>query len=165
MTIKVPVGDIIEPRHLAAFVYTDPDMSSKARMEVYTGWVPFRFSDRGGIVDREEVMCFVPHYDRRVQSYDRDTGVLGLTVTAAPSSIVDDEGEANVAAVDVAHVYLEPQRFLGVAGVYYCLVLRVRVAALFANIQGIAYQVTVLAKIDGNQPLIRLEPDATPQAG
>jgi hypothetical protein len=79
-----------------------------------------------------------------IQPYQADD-LLAVNVTAAPSSVADDD-EANVAAVDFASVALESQSLPSVGGTPHCLVLRATVAALNATVHAFTYQVTVLTK-------------------
>ena len=98
-----------------------------------------------------------------MQPYD-ENDLLAVTVTAAPSSVGDDDDEANVAAVDKASVQLEPQTFPGVGGTKFCLVLRATVAAHHAEVIAFTYQVTVLTKVhDRDQDPIPLKDDDGPQ--
>jgi hypothetical protein len=137
---NVPAGDVTSPQHLAVYVFTDRTTNKRAKMEVYTGWVGVHFD---GL--RQEFASFVLVQPGLIQPYQADD-LLDVTVTAAPSSVADDDDEANVAAVDFASVALEPQSFPSVGGTPHCLVLRATVAALNATVHAFTYQVTVLTK-------------------
>ena|SRR5215211_766023 len=164
MATHVSIKDVKSPQHLEAFVIADvskfPSRESLAKMEVYTGWVIVGHQSGSGIV-REEFVSFLP-FDTALHVQQYNPGdVLDFTVTAAPSSVTDQE-EEHVTAVDSARVRLEPQVFPGVGGNPNCLVLRAAVAGLRSTVNLITYQVTVLTKLASiNQPL-PLGPDTKP---
>ena len=127
-------------------------------MEVYTGWVAVNF-EGGDSIDRDEFVSFLCTDKQKVQPYSKgDLNKDNFTVTVAPSSVADDDDEANVAAVDGADVELEQQP--GIAGSPYCLVLKTKVAALNATIHAITYQVTVQSKFKED---LYLEPIEIPE--
>lgn len=163
MAIHVEVQDIVSPRHLTALVSvpgTPPNPPSPANMEVYTGWVTVNHN-AGGATVPEEALSFVMLDTQFIQPYNIGE-ILDITVMVAPSSVADDDDEANVAAVNRASVVLEPQTFGGVAGNPNCLVLRARLGAHHANVISITYQVTVLARMSQLGP-IKLAPTDKPQ--
>ncbi|MCW4352442.1 hypothetical protein ONR57_03900 [Hoyosella sp. YIM 151337] len=107
---------------------------------------------------REELTSYLPVAATTINSYETASQILDVTVTAAPSSVADDDDEATVAAVDSASVSLRPQTLPGVSGSPLCLVFRARVAAHKATIHAITYQVAIQSRIggEGNGTLQRL---------
>ena len=162
MAISVKVKDVVLPRHLAAFPFIDRTSTDRVKMEVYTGWVGVNHTG-GGSLQRTEAVTFVLLSKNLVQPYQQEKDLLEVTVTATPSSVADDDDEANVAAVDKASVKLEPQTFPGVGGSPLCLVLRATVAALNATVHAITYQVTVLTTGREDLDPIPLDPNIAPQ--
>ena len=163
--IKVPVGNVEAPRHLSAFVSRDLAGNNRARMDVFTGWVGVNFRGDGGAVHRDNFESFLLTDSKAVHTFTSENDILDVTVTVAPSSVADDDDEANVAAVDTASVRLEPQVFGGIAGTPLCLILRGKVAALNATVHAVTYQVTVLSRptdTPERDRLITLDRDAAP---
>ena len=162
MVIHVPTKSVVLPRHLAAYVFADRDTNNRVKMEIYTGWVAVNFyvGDEG--VRRAEVATFVLLDNQLIQPY-LDEDLLDVTVTAAPSSVADDDDEANVAAVDDASVELEPQSFPGVGGNPQCLILRATVAACNATVHAFTYQVTVLTRSREDLDPLKIGPNIKPK--
>jgi hypothetical protein len=154
--IQVQLQDVNKPRHLAAFPFADGTNLGRVKMEVYTGWVVVNFNV-GNTLDHADVKTFVPLDPNTIQPYGEED-IIGVTVTAAPSS-VDVVSTGGTAAVDEASVKLEPQ--VGAQ----CLVLRAKLAAAKAHLIAFTYQVTVLTKADKGLPApISPGPTATPTA-
>jgi hypothetical protein len=142
--------------------FTDPADLVRARLEIHTGWWSL---DRLVAPDVDEVhriefASFLLSANNQVERYERGAS-RDATVTASVSAVADEDDEANVEAVDIAIVSLEPQPQL--AGDPFCLVLRTTVAALHAKVHAITYQVTVLT--DSNTPVtsLPLDPDDAPK--
>ena len=84
MAINIPIKSVDMPRHLAAFVFTDPTADDRARLEVYTGWVLVDYTAGGSLIG-DNVVTFVPLRKNVVQEY-QDGDLLDFTLTATVSA-------------------------------------------------------------------------------
>jgi hypothetical protein len=160
MPVKVPIGNVLEPRFL---MIRDGDDKletkiisggqettvSPVRMEVYSAWVVVSdtgFSPALGDLFRGEVRTFLPTAPRSLRTYPEGS-LLARTVTASPAAVALDDDEATFIAIDQAKsVELEPQHFDAShpADADFCLVLRLDFAALNVSIHRFTYHVTLL---------------------
>lgn len=126
-------------KHLRCFVTGDG--GEQVQLEVYTGLIHVQVTGAGDHVHREKITSFIPINATHINTYV--SGPIDVTVTCVPSSVADEDDEANVAAVDWCRVDWGPQNVSHVGDVD-CLTLVALVAAHKATVISVAYQVTVL---------------------
>jgi hypothetical protein len=149
MAIRVSIESVLQPRYLnfsgiekQSFNPSGDPVSMPVFMEVYTGWVEhgFRTTD----LHEEEVRTFLPFAPMKIMSYEAESDLLDVTVTAAPTLIQPGPTQPVLFGLLEASVKLEPQLFLGVGGEQLCLVLRVDLVGINVQILRITYQVTMM---------------------
>lgn len=144
--IRVPLKNIVRPTHLSVFAFSSFGSNARVRMDVFSGWLGVNFRGDGGSVHRDDCKSFLVTASKDVFTLGTEAELIAATVTVTPSSVADDDDEANVAAVDSASVRLEKQAFPAISGNPLCLVLRAKLAALNVTLHGVTYQVVVLSK-------------------
>jgi hypothetical protein len=134
-------------------------------LDIFSGWLNVNFPGGGGSVHREECRTFLVDEDKGIFRFSKEADLLDVTVMMTPSSVADDDDEANVAAVDHAFVDVQvPQRFPAIGGDQVCPILQGRLATLNAQLHGVAYHVVILSKptdFSEDQRFIRGQPTGT----
>ena len=149
--IRVSLAHIVQPTHLTVFATSVPGATSlpgneKVRLDIFSGWLNVNFSVGGGTVHRDTCRAFLVNEKKHIFKFVEEADLLDVTVCMTPSSVGDDDDEANVAAVDSATVLVQPQTLPGIGGQQACPILQGRLAALSANIIAVAYHVVLLSK-------------------
>ncbi|MBB3039734.1 hypothetical protein [Hoyosella altamirensis] len=165
--VAIKVSDVVSPRHVQSFAYRDAISTTRLRTETYGGWIAINFGDSGSTTRRGDITSFLPIESNTINTYEDSAQILGFTVSAAPSSVADDDDEANVAALADATLLLRPQAFAGIAGSPLCLVFKARIGVHKGIVSAITYQVTVQSRIgeskDGTLPRIQLRSAQIPR--
>jgi hypothetical protein len=149
MAKAIPIDNVTSSRFLRVFDSLKTqvlDVNNRlttfsVAMEVYTGVVEPDFFSISTNIFRDELRSFLPVRAMTIKAYQPDS-LVDSTAMATVATISGDQGKAVLVGIDrVVSVQLEPQANLGE-----CLMMRVELATLNAQILRYTYQVTVLVK-------------------
>jgi hypothetical protein len=152
MSLIVPIQNVKNPRHVE--IYAQEFTNKPVRMEVYTGVVVISANVRQLEPLGDQVLSFVPLPDNiddgkriyTVREYEKDLPPR-WTAIAYVSSSTDYDDERNIVALDQVNVDVEYQPKVEGILPFHALVLRADVAAGFAILHHITYQITILSEV------------------